>query len=597
MRSSSEFWKSVKYRGAFVQKLVLLSVLCLAGLIAATAGPSSAILMIPKNQTWPAGSISFYLNGSTDQLWPVNLTSANAGGPNCLTSNATAYSRCAAGGSKNLYSYFSQLNSLPQSNYFTFNLADDVSMRSIQGNTRNDWQVGSETWAATAHVATTAIEEPLRQAWSFWLRGISIGPNAWRYGYSNLRTVQVHTQFPVVRTACVPNLDLPFDTSTLPFPVLPEFDYWYTHEITNDGQGTYGNGPVYPISVKTAFDTLSNATQNRTVWYKSISSTWIEPSTELGSASAGVLFLFPALESGLSMALSCTVDARWANGTGWAAGATSDWGGAGYIQPMQIYPSYTRAPGFESRLFVPVNNTAWKRIAINSDFFAAMTLWENSTGSSNPLLMTLEDSIPHLINTAYPERYFSNHTANLVPFVEQVLSTFFVDSIARTGSYLQRSSTETLLNLASDPHSTIGLTGPSLEIVASTAANPTTIMRMDTFVQGYSYLLSGFTSFLAIILLMLYCAIALGHTIWILRSGCVSHAWTTISELFLLAQNSEPELDLFENTGVGIVSSRILATKGRIMAVEREERLQLTWEGKENESVLRKRLIVDRCYG
>lgn len=47
----------------------------------------------------------------------------------------------------------------------------------------------------------------------------------------------------------------------------------------------------------------------------------------------------------------------------------------------------------------------------------------------------------------------------------------------------------------------------------------------------------------------------------------------------MLAQNSEPSPILFDNTGVGVISSKILATKGRITAVEREDRLQLVWGG------------------
>jgi hypothetical protein len=136
---------------------------------------------------------------------------------------------------------------------------DNVSMRTIQGNLRNDWQVSSETWATTAHVATTAIEEPLRQAWTYHLRDIIVGPNAYCYDYSNIRTVQVKTRFPVVRTVCVPTMNLLSDTSKLPFPVLPEYDYWYTHKVTDN---TYGNGLVYLISVQSAFDSFANNTEN-----------------------------------------------------------------------------------------------------------------------------------------------------------------------------------------------------------------------------------------------------------------------------------------------------------------------------------------------
>ena len=65
----------------------------------------------------------------------------------------------------------------------------------------------------------------------------------------------------------------------------------------------------------------------------------------------------------------------------------------------------------------------------------------------------------------------------------------------------------------------------------------------------------------------------------------------------MLAQNSEPSPILFDNTGVGVISSKILATKGRITAVEREDRLQFAWGVTDDDPTLRKRLIVDRCYG
>jgi hypothetical protein len=49
----------------------------LAGIIAATAGPASAILMIPREQNWDAGGSNFFLRGSASDIWPNNLTFAS----------------------------------------------------------------------------------------------------------------------------------------------------------------------------------------------------------------------------------------------------------------------------------------------------------------------------------------------------------------------------------------------------------------------------------------------------------------------------------------------------------------------------------------
>ena len=37
-------------------------------MVANSVGPSSAILMIPANQTWPTAQYDFYLNGTNDDL-------------------------------------------------------------------------------------------------------------------------------------------------------------------------------------------------------------------------------------------------------------------------------------------------------------------------------------------------------------------------------------------------------------------------------------------------------------------------------------------------------------------------------------------------
>lgn len=44
--------------------------LAVAIVLAATVGPSSAILLIPRLDYWPAGSTHIWLNTTTQDLWP-----------------------------------------------------------------------------------------------------------------------------------------------------------------------------------------------------------------------------------------------------------------------------------------------------------------------------------------------------------------------------------------------------------------------------------------------------------------------------------------------------------------------------------------------
>jgi len=51
----------------------MVVVITLAISPAATFGPSSAILMIPRLEYWPAGSTDIWVNATLQDLWPDRL--------------------------------------------------------------------------------------------------------------------------------------------------------------------------------------------------------------------------------------------------------------------------------------------------------------------------------------------------------------------------------------------------------------------------------------------------------------------------------------------------------------------------------------------
>lgn len=74
---SKEFYGTLSYLGAHgnkLRKIMFVSVVVVAGLIAALAGPASAVLLVPKSQNWAAGGTQFYLNGSAGGFWPDDLS-------------------------------------------------------------------------------------------------------------------------------------------------------------------------------------------------------------------------------------------------------------------------------------------------------------------------------------------------------------------------------------------------------------------------------------------------------------------------------------------------------------------------------------------
>ena len=69
---SMEFWGTVSSRSISSKgKLRLLFVVITSIFIAAVAGPSSAILLVPRLDYWPAGSTNIWINATSQDLWPA----------------------------------------------------------------------------------------------------------------------------------------------------------------------------------------------------------------------------------------------------------------------------------------------------------------------------------------------------------------------------------------------------------------------------------------------------------------------------------------------------------------------------------------------
>ena len=71
---SMEFLGTVSSRTISTKrKLRLLSVVAASIFLAAISGPSSAILLVPRLDYWPAGSTNIWINVTSDSLWPSRL--------------------------------------------------------------------------------------------------------------------------------------------------------------------------------------------------------------------------------------------------------------------------------------------------------------------------------------------------------------------------------------------------------------------------------------------------------------------------------------------------------------------------------------------
>ena len=55
------------------RRIGIIFVVSIAISLAATIGPSSAILLIPRLAYWPAGSTDIWLNATFQYIWPDRL--------------------------------------------------------------------------------------------------------------------------------------------------------------------------------------------------------------------------------------------------------------------------------------------------------------------------------------------------------------------------------------------------------------------------------------------------------------------------------------------------------------------------------------------
>lgn len=81
---STELWSSVFTKDfQLSRKLSFLTITVSCALIAATSGPSSATLLIPRQVLWPLSPMHLLINGASQDIWPQHITTEGIS-PECI---------------------------------------------------------------------------------------------------------------------------------------------------------------------------------------------------------------------------------------------------------------------------------------------------------------------------------------------------------------------------------------------------------------------------------------------------------------------------------------------------------------------------------
>ncbi|KAK3174394.1 hypothetical protein OEA41_001640 [Lepraria neglecta] len=371
----------------------------------------AALQVATKVQSQLVFNHDFWLNGTSDDLWPTSLTSAHRGdlspseaqgNDSCSLSTSISNSHCVSKGYPKIYNYF---NSVPD--FFSWDwtlLLRELSFPRVIGGAEAVGSTSPETWAFAPHIATA-----FRQNQLWWDR-------SWfRRFNANGRASTVESQM-----AALPN--------------LKEYEF-YTYNIQSS---------AWTKAVAVSPDLWSKDGQSF-IDRESVKTQWIEYTAEAVTAGVVIMEAMTNISLPTRSILACAVDARWAK----AQSQQID----GPISPSQaavtatalhqrlVHPieGYTmNIPEVSSHGFLPVNDTSWRPITASLDWLEALTP-EVPYISPTLNLSTPASTLANIfMSTNHTSIAATNNTneymiGTLYNFFETVISTLVADGISRVG--------------------------------------------------------------------------------------------------------------------------------------------------------------------
>ena len=372
----------------------------------------------------------------------------------------------------------------------------------------------------------------------------------------------------------------------LQYPDLPEYD------VNLDGAYWINTNYNYSSTVATRWVTVPDSAQLNDYTY----------TTDLPSALLNVQL--PIANSTTTAVLwTCSIDARWAGGTnqGGPVGFTD----VEYVETATI--QNTRSPPDElghSFNFLPVNDSSWRRVRMDMDWLSTLTPSFSSNNSVSD--WTSLSSLLHTIG-------LDNSTGLIVewgdigPTLEVVIAVLVANGLSRQGysnnigNPTQIDDGNNLLAWDDSLESRASIlagtyTFPLPSPIGTTAAPPTvtTQLKLSITVTGFAYSADSAAYYLALTVLFVHAALALGHMIYLLITWRVfNDAWNSVVGLLLLAvvsgirvpgvssssnssssnSNSNNSSSgagahqAFRNVGTGVEKYRTFSTRAYIRAV------------------------------
>lgn len=556
---SPEFWgvASANWRKRDKTALTLLIITCAA--LVLSANPSSAVLIRPRLDMWPAGGTDFWINLRPDELYSTNASSSQVPTHCNITTGDLS---CPSAGwqtlAQNYMFYYRSIYRKGPPGYLPdlIQVPGAKAVRRLRAiNRARDFQFGHPMTVAT--VGSSSIADGLVELGRLWAWAASFCRDELRERFWSRQDAvySVQAQQPIVFARCLGrNVSTGGCGRNAP-GCIDVYDLWDQDHMAGGDFSTISYDYTQDEQLRSLIQSLNTSTLSEVVWAKVPQSN--------GTSTALAAFL--SIPQHSSQLFACTLDARIAAGF-----LYSTWSAPLMVTPATLFTTYN-------------NSNTFPRISIDPSWAAYLNPInpsDNSTAFQNILeaagLLNPESSMDDNDTTAAVESLFALTVVNGLArrdYGKRFLGTLLGDD---TGlDLVSNSNMSGTSDHDEDCHEWSKQLLPSVGHALSYGGHAFNIsdsdkksganFTMQVQAQGWAYSARGSAAKFSIAALLLYVSIALSQWVYSWVDKRTSDSWDSIYGLVALAMRSQDRSNAFDNTGAVIYSPAIFEKPSQVI--------------------------------
>lgn len=328
---------------------------------------------------------------------------------------------------------------------------------------------------------------------------------------------------------------------------------------------------------------------------------WVDlPQNPFNGTAIGAVVLLPSAQGDTTQQIIvCNLGAGWgtsrmntSNSTGAPQQMLSEVG----VNPKAVYPDHNNVSASSG-------TPSSESLALGANaYFNLPTFPQHTVTVTGDWAAYLNPSIPSMNTTLFHHLMTSNLSSLASATI--ILPSLLVNGLSGIGSTSKLQGTVKKITRPDGSSSIDGNywfsgRGNMFEVDPSDSKDWVKFHVSSVF-QGYAYNTRGVIPKIAICVLLLYCAFAIGHILYAGISGISSTCWDSIAEVTALAVNSPPTKAL-RNTCAGITEFDIFKLPVRVLTMRDDEgdgeHLELVFGDVDEKSVEHRILKANRVYG